>query len=333
MSARQYFLKRVIFMITTIFAVIIVNFFLFRVMPASPVDILISPLQGGGEKMGPEIREALMHELGLDRPLYVQFLIYLKDVATLNLGRSFITPRPVINIISERLVNTLVLMVTGNTLSIFMAVSLGVIAAWRRGTKTDLGSLISALTLSSMPMFWVGGIILLVFAVRLDLFPMFGTARIGYSHPNPVSYLIDYVHHLTLPMITMALVSFGGLFLIMRNSLLDVFSEDYVLTARAIGLPERVIIFKNSLRNAMLPLITIIAIRLGFMFSGSLLTETVFSWPGLGLTIYQAVNARDYPILQGTFLVITILVVFMNFIAEIVYGYVDPRVRSGGTGN
>jgi peptide/nickel transport system permease protein len=143
------------------------------------------------------------------------------------------------------------------------------------------------------------------------------------------AYLSDYLRHLFLPMITMTLVSFGGLLLIVRSALLDVFSEDYILTARAIGLKDRTIIFKNALNNAMLPLITIIAINLGFMIGGSLLTETVFSWPGLGLTIYEAVMYRDYPVLQGTFLIITIIVVIANFLAEIVYGYADPRVRSG----
>lgn len=331
MSSREYFLRRSVIFLVTIFAVIVINFFLFRVMPSNPVDILISPLQGQ-EKMGPEVREALMRDLGLDKPLYIQFFVYLKNVFTLNFGYSFVSPRPVAKIIRERLVNTLVLMLSGNVLSIFMAVTLGVIAAWKHNSNVDIASLISALTLSSMPMFWVGGIILLVFSVRLDLFPMFGTVRIGYSHPNLLSFLSDYLHHLTLPMITMALVSYGGLFLIMRNALLDVFSEDYILTAKAVGLSERIIIFKNALRNAMLPLITILAIRLGFMISGSLLTETVFAWPGLGYTIYQAVEYRDYPVLQGTFLIITILVVLSNFLAEIIYGYADPRVRTGANG-
>lgn len=331
MSSREYFLRRSVIFLVTIFAVIVINFFLFRVMPSNPVDILISPLQGQ-EKMGPEVREALMRDLGLDKPLYIQFFVYLKNVFTLNFGYSFVSPRPVAKIIRERLVNTLVLMLSGNVLSIFMAVTLGVIAAWKHNSNVDIASLISALTLSSMPMFWVGGIILLIFSVRLDLFPMFGTVRIGYSHPNLLSFLSDYLHHLTLPMITMALVSYGGLFLIMRNALLDVFSEDYILTAKAVGLSERIIIFKNALRNAMLPLITILAIRLGFMISGSLLTETVFAWPGLGYTIYQAVEYRDYPVLQGTFLIITILVVLSNFLAEIIYGYADPRVRTGANG-
>jgi peptide/nickel transport system permease protein len=160
---------------------------------------------------------------------------------------------------------------------------------------------------------------------------MYGTTMIGAVYSNIFEYIIDYARHLFLPMFATAIVTYGGLFLIMRSSLLDVFQEDYMLTARAIGLSNRTIIFKNALSNAMLPLITIIAIRTGFMISGALLTETLFSWPGLGWTIYNAVNQRDYPILQGAFLVITILVVISNLIAEIIYGFADPRVRSSAT--
>lgn len=327
MGAKEYFLRRLGVTITIIFAVIVINFYLFRIMPANPVDIMLSP-EMGEEQMPIDIREALEESLGLDKPLWIQFLNYLRDILTLNFGYSFRSPQPVLQLIARRLPNTLVLMLTGNILSILLSISLGVLAAWKRGTRTDVAAIFLALTFTSMPMFWVGGIILLVFAVKLDLFPLFGTVTIAKIHPNMFSYMADYLRHLFLPTITMALVGFGGLFLIMRNSMLDVFSEDYILTAKAIGLRDRVIIFKNALSNAMLPLITIIAIRLGFMISGSLLTETVFSWPGLGLTIYQAIQARDYPVMQAAFLIITVLVVLSNFVAEIIYGIVDPRVRS-----
>ena len=330
MGTREYVIKRAAICVTTIFTIIVVNFFLFRVMPANPVDMMINPLLGR-EAARPEIREALIRSLGLDKPLWIQFIVYLREILSGKFGVSFAAHRPVLEMIAGRFVNTLVLMVTGNILSILLAVMLGVVAAWKRGGLADISSLISALTLSSMPMFWVGGIIILIFSVHLDWFPMFGTTTLGMSHPNTLSYIYDYLNHLFLPMITMTLVSFGGLFLIMRNALLDVFSEDYILTARAAGLNNRTIIFNNALRNAMLPLVTIVAIRLGFMIGGSLLTETVFSWPGLGLTIYQAVNARDYPLLQGAFLIITTLVVLSNFVAEMIYGYIDPRIRSGIT--
>jgi len=328
MGMRDFITKRAVSCIITIFAVIMINFFLFRVMPANPVDIMVSPLMGQ-ERLSEEVREQLIHSLGLDRPLWMQFIIYLRDVATGNFGYSFMTPRPVLKIIAERLPNTIVLMFAGNLIAILIAVALGVVAAWKRGSNIDVSSLIVALTFSSMPMFWVGGIIIIIFSVQLNLFPMFGTGTIGINYPNVLAYIADYLHHLFLPMITMGLVSFGGLFLIMRGALLDVFTEDYILTANAIGLPNRTIIFKNALKNAMLPLITIVGIRLGFMVGGSLLTETVFSWPGIGLTIFRAVNQRDYPVLQGAFLIITILVVLANFVADIIYGSVDPRVRVG----
>lgn len=328
MGMRDYILRRAFSCIITIFAVITINFFLFRVMPANPVDILVSPLQGM-ERLSQSVREQMIKDLGLDKPLWEQYIFYLKDMLTGNFGKSFIVPRNVLDIIGERFVNTMVLMFTGNVVSIFLAIVLGVIAAWKRGGKFDISSMISALTLSSMPMFWVGGIILLIFSVRLDWFPLFGTVSIGARHANFFEYIADYGHHLILPAITTALINFGGLFLIMRSSLLDVFTEDYIQTSRAIGIQNRTIIFKNAMRNAMLPLITIVAIRLGFMVSGAVLTETVFSWPGLGLTIYNSVNTRDYPVLQGIFLIITIIVVLTNFIADIIYGYADPRIRMG----
>jgi len=330
MGMRDFVLRRAGVCIVTIFAVITVNFFLFRVMPASPVDMLVSPLLGEGVG-GTETKEELIRSLGLDKPLWMQFVIYIQNVFTGNFGYSFITPRPVIGIISDGLLNTMVLMLAGNMLAILMAIVLGVLAAWKRGSRTDVMSLTLALTLSSMPMFWVGGIILMILSVRLGMFPLFGTTTIGLSHPNVLSYMVDYLHHLFLPMVTMGLVSFGGLFLITRSALVDVFSEDYIITAKAVGMSNRTTIFRNALRNAMLPLITMIAVRLGFMIGGSVLTETVFSWPGLGWIIYNAVNMRDYPILQGAFMIITIVVVLANFAADIIYGYLDPRVRVGAS--
>jgi peptide/nickel transport system permease protein len=298
-------------------------------MPANPVDIMVSPLASKDFMLNPEAKEKLLHELGLDQPLWVQFIRYITDLVTLNFGNSFINNQPVMEILGERTMNTVILMLAGNLVAIFLAVTIGVVSAWKRGETTDIASLISALTLSSMPMFWVGGIMLLIFSIRLDWFPLFGTVSIGVTYSGALEYILDYLHHLFLPAITMGLVGYGGLYLIMRSSLLDVFTEDYILTARAIGLSDSTIIFNNALKNAMLPLVTIIAIRLGYMFSGSLLTETVFSWPGLGLTIYNAVNSRDYPVLQAVFLVITIIVIMANFIADIIYGYIDPRVQVG----
>jgi peptide/nickel transport system permease protein len=178
-----------------------------------------------------------------------------------------------------------------------------------------------------MPTFWLGGLMLLYFGVQLNWFPVSGVTSPWIEHPDIFSYIADVAHHLFLPMMCLGLGTFGGIFLIMRNTLLDVFSQDYILTARAAGLSNRTILFKNALNNAMLPMITIIAIRFGFMVGGAILTETIFSWPGIGLRIYEAVLQHDYPVLQGAFLIITIFVVLANLIADITYQYMDPRVR------
>lgn len=330
---REYIIKRLIYTIITIFLVITLNFFLFRVMPSNPVDIMLNPSMGDIEGLPFDVREAVLHELGLDKPFSEQFVDYLYNMLTGNFGYSFKHPRPVLQIIFSRMFNTITLMLTANILSIFLSVVFGVLAAWRHGTKIDIFLLIFSLTLSSLPIFWVGGILLLIFSVKLNLFPMVGTVSIGMEYSNYFAYIADYVHHLILPTITMALLNFGGLFLILRSSMIDVFSEDYMLTAKAIGLSDRTIIFKNALKNALLPLITIVGIRLGFMIGGALMTETIFSWPGLGWTTYQAVAYRDYPVLQGVFLIITILVVLSNFVADIIYGYIDPRIRVGEAKN
>ena len=321
MGIRDFVGKRIVESFVTIFIVVALNFYLFRVMPGNPIDVMFNPA------ISPEAKVIMMHELGLDKPLPTQFIIYLKNLCKGNLGYSFLEHSSVMDAILRRLPNTVLLMLFSNILAILLGVVLGVIASWKRGTSIDISSLIMALTLTSMPMFWLGGMMLLIFSVRFHMFPIFGIITPGVSYPNFLAYIADIGHHLFLPMISLGLGSFGGLFLVMRNTMLDAFTEDYTLTAKAIGLRNRTIIFKNVLRNALLPVITIISLRLGFMAGGAVLTETVFSWPGVGLLIYNAVNARDYQILQGAFLVITMLVVLANFVADIVYGYADPRVR------
>jgi peptide/nickel transport system permease protein len=229
--------------------------------------------------------------------------------------------------ILERLPSTILLMLSSNIIAILLGIVLGVLAAWKRGTKVDISSIIVSLTLYSMPMFWLGGLMIILFSVRLRMFPIFGMVTPGASYANIWEYLADVGSHLFLPMMSFGIGTFGGLFLIMRNTMIDAFTEDYTLTAKAIGLDNRTIIFKNVMRNAMLPVITIISLRLGFMVGGAILTETVFSWPGIGLLTYRAVMAHDYQMLQGVFLVITVLVVLANLMADIIYGYADPRVR------
>lgn len=321
MGMREFLAKRIIQSLLMIFIVITLNFYLFRIMPGDPVDIMFNPV------IGPEAKAIMMREMGLDKPLSTQYIIYLKNLLQGKLGYSFLEHNLVWDAILERLPSTILLMFSSNIIAILLGIVLGVLAAWKRGTKVDISSIIVSLTLYSMPMFWLGGLMIILFSVRLRMFPIFGMVTPGASYANIWEYLADVGSHLFLPMMSFGIGTFGGLFLIMRNTMIDAFTEDYTLTAKAIGLDNRTIIFKNVMRNAMLPVITIISLRLGFMVGGAILTETVFSWPGIGLLTYRAVMAHDYQMLQGVFLVITVLVVLANLMADIIYGYADPRVR------
>jgi len=321
MGMRDFFAKRLLQSVLMIFIVITLNFYLFRIMPGDPVDIMFNPA------IGPEAKEMMMREMGLDKPITVQYIIYLKNLFKGNLGYSFLEHKSVMRAIMERLPSTVLLMLSSNILAIFLGIILGVVAAWKRGTTLDISSIVAALTLYSMPMFWLGGIMIIIFSVRLNMFPIFGIVTPGATYANVWEYIGDVGRHLFLPMLSFGIGTFGGLFLVMRNTMIDAFTEDYTLTAKAIGLGNRTLIFKNVMRNALLPVITIVSLRLGFMVGGAILTETVFSWPGIGLLTYRAVMAHDYQMLQGVFLIITILVVLANLAADIIYGYADPRVR------
>jgi peptide/nickel transport system permease protein len=321
MGVGQVAIKRGINAIFLICLVTIINFFLFRVMPGDPIAMMTSP------SITAEVRAILLQKFGLDKPLHIQFIKYIEQLLQGNLGMSFVYQRPVVDLIAERLPNTVLLLLSSYIITVILSIVLGLVAAWKRGGKIDISLIIFSLWMHSMPIFWLGGLLLLFFSIQLNIFPVIGISTPWLEHENTLSYIADVAYHLFLPMMTLGIGNIGGMFLITRNSLLDVFSEDYIVTAKAIGLSSRTILFRNVLRNAMLPLATVILMRLGFIIGGAVTTETVFSWPGVGLLIYRAVMHEDYPLLQGAFLIITISAVFANYVAEIVYGYLDPRVR------
>lgn len=321
MGVGQVAIKRGINAIFLICLVTIINFFLFRVMPGDPIAMMTSP------SITAEVRAILLQKFGLDKPLHIQFIKYIEQLLQGNLGMSFVYQRPVVDLIAERLPNTVLLLLSSYIITVILSIVLGLVAAWKRGGKIDISLIIFSLWMHSMPIFWLGGLLLLFFSIQLNIFPVIGISTPWLEHENALSYIADVAYHLFLPMMTLGIGNIGGMFLITRNSLLDVFSEDYIVTAKAIGLSSRTILFRNVLRNAMLPLVTVILMRLGFIIGGAVTTETVFSWPGVGLLIYRAVMHEDYPLLQGAFLIITISAVLANYVAEIVYGYLDPRVR------
>ena len=235
---------------------------------------------------------------------------------------------PVIQVIGERLFPTLLLVGVSTLVAIIVGVFLGIIAAARQGKKIDISSLAFRSFTYSMPTFWLGIMLVIFFSVTLNLFPTSGMVTAGMVFNHSFEKALDILMHLFLPTLTLSLVLIGQFVLIMRNSLLEVLTEDYITTAKAKGFSEKLIIKRHALPNAMLPMVTIIAINLGFMIAGAIQIETVFSWPGLGRLMYEALNNRDYPLLQGIFLIVSVCVVLANFMADIIYGYLDPRIKS-----
>ncbi|RLG47945.1 MAG: ABC transporter permease [Thermoproteota archaeon] len=323
---REYLLKRAASTLVTFALIVVLNFFIFRIMPGDPARAVI-----GDVRMKPEMREILIKKFGLDQPIWTQFALYLVNLAKGDLGYSFQYPgTPVLDLIlGRRMVNTFLLMGTSIGVSLVIGIVLGTVAAWRRGSKLDVGILTFSLVTYSIPTFWMGIMIILILGFYGGAIPLGGTITPGVEYSSWIDYWSDYLHHMVGPTITLVLSFLGYYFLIMRNSLLDVFTEDYMLTARAKGLRDRTILFRHALRNAMLPMISVIALEVVYLFSGATATETVFSWHGLGLLIYESVLRADLPVLQGLFLFISISVLIANFLADVTYAIVDPRIRYG----
>ncbi|MFU8795388.1 MAG: ABC transporter permease, partial [Dethiobacteria bacterium] len=272
--------------------------------------------------------ERVRDQFGLNESRLVQFWIYLRDLFSGDLGTSFNYRQPVLDIVMERVPATVLLIGTATVLSIIIGVLLGVIFAWKRGTRIDIIGLSFSLILYSMPTFWVAIIMVMIFAVYWQIFPLGGMGMPGAFYSSYWVELASQLRYMFLPTITFALILIGEYVLIMRSSLLEVMREDYMLTARAKGVTNRNMLFRHAMPNAMLPVVTLIAINLGFIVGGAIQIETVFSWPGLGRLMYSALTNRDYPVLQGLFLFITIAVIGANFCADLLYRYLDPRVKS-----
>ena len=324
LGLRDFLLRRVINSIVLVFGAITFNFFVFRFMPGNPVGIVISGTIAANQQ---QLANALMALWGLDQPLPVQFVRYLGNMLTFQFGNSFSEGyRPVIEAIAARLPNTLLLMGTAAIMTIVLGLITGVSAAAKRGGKFDMGMVTAALTFYSVPTFWLGMMLILFFGYYIPIFPMHGTVS-APAPEDPLAYALNVGWHLVLPATTLTLVDYGGYMLVMRNNLIDVLTEDYIVTARAKGADERSVLYKHALRNAILPLVTMIALTFGFLLSGATLTETVFNWYGLGRLIFESVLAKNYPVLQAIFYILALTVIIANFIADILYGFLDPRVR------
>jgi peptide/nickel transport system permease protein len=331
MSRSRLLVRKLIWALVTVFVVVTFNFFLFRVLPGDPAKAGVKDPRITVQQI-----EALQVRFGLDKPVFLnleggpwydsQYFRYLGALAHGDLGMSYSHKnRSVAGLLGRSIINTVWLVLPAQILAILVGVALGLLAAWKRGTKVDVSALTFGLFTWSLPTFFLG-IVLLFLGSRYLGFPIGGRATVGGASLSVWGQMGDVVSHLFLPTLTFTLVLLGEYLLIMRSSVVEVFSEDYILTAKAKGLSTMEIIRRHGLRNAMLPIVTLIALNLGFTVSGAIQVETVFSWPGLGKLTVDAVSQRDYPLLQGAFLLLAVSVIIANLIAELIYLRLDPRV-------
>ena len=313
---------KVLAALATLVFVVCFNFFLFRVVESDPVANLYR-----GKQLTTEQRLELRSEFGLDGSKGEQFLRYLQQTAQLNFGRSYSTNRPVSEDIWERAWPTIALVGVSTVLSAFFGVFIGIVAAWRRRSRADYGWTGFTMATYSMPDFWLGMLLLVTFAVTLGWFPVGGITDTS-SDATGVAKLVDQAHHMFLPALTLTLAYLGEYALVMRSSLLETMREDYLTLARAKGLRDVVVRNHHAVPNALLPVVTLISINFGFVLSGAIAVEAIFSWPGLGLLSYEALRGPDLPMLQGLFLCFSAAVIFFNLVADLLYGYLDPRVRT-----
>jgi len=316
-------MRKSVYLVITLWAILSFNFFLFRIMPGDPAKGLIK--KGLSEEMIFIIRE----KFHLNDPLYEQYGYYLYDTLRLDFGISatYAPGSPINDFLGPRLFNTVILLGLGTILAIYLGILLGRFAAWRRGKPADAIGMTFALTFYSMPTFLFALFLLYVFGGMFEWFPLSSATSDNYRFMSLFEKIGDRAYHLVLPLIAFTLEIMAEFALIMRNSLTDVLTEDYITTARAKGLTNRQILSNHAMRNAMLPVVTVMAISVGWMLGGTIMVEMVFSYEGLGKLTWDAVVARDMPLLQALFLLMAIAVLVANLIADIIYTYLDPRVK------
>jgi peptide/nickel transport system permease protein len=324
MGLKRFVFRRLVEIAVIFFLIMTVLFVLFRLAPGDPVSRMVDP------SMTPEDARLLMESMGLDQPLWTQYLYYLKNVATGNMGISFHYGEPVSRILINRLPNTIMLFTTSIILSALLGVYLGKIAAWRRGERTDTLLTILALFFHTLFLPWLALIMIWFFAYRVGWFPMTGMVSPEvWIDPGAgaLSKALDVLHHMALPLMTLVLIHYGSYLLVMRSSMLDTLKEDYIITARAKGLDEKTIRDHHAAPNAALPVVTGVGLSLAFSINGGALTETVFTWPGIGRELVFSVSHSDYPLAQAAFLLIAIVVLVANLVVDVLYAYLDPRIR------
>ena len=325
-TLKVYVLKRLLQSIPLILFAMAINFVIIHAAPGDPITYLY----GASADVSPEQMNKLREELGLNRPLSVQFLFYLRQLVKGDLGFSVINRRPVLDLILERIPATLVLMTAAFIFSVVVGGLWGVLSAVKARTQIDYWVTIASLFGYSMPTFWLGLILIMVFSLHLGWFPTMGMLTLGAQRTG-WSGVVDVVHHLVLPTITLGTFYLAIYARLIRASMLEILGQEFITTAWSKGLSARTVHYKHALRNALLPVITIAGLQLGFMFTGAVLTETIFAWPGMGGLTYQAILQRDYALLMGLFLMVSVCVILMNLFTDLLYSVVDPRIRYGAS--
>jgi len=319
-DVQRYILRRILVCIPLLFSITIAIFILINLAPGDPVDAMIDPVER--VQMSPEGILALKRHYGLDKPVPVRYLIWLRELGRGNLGYSFFTGRPVSELLSARVPQTLRLAAIALVLQFSIGALLGVVSALRPYSWLDYGLTVLAFLGISIPNFFLAMAAIFVFAVKLGWLPSYGTHTLG----QPLS-IWDQVRHFILPATILAAHGTGSVLRYMRASMLEVMHQDYLTTARSKGLTERVVVFRHALRNALLPIITLLGLNLPFLFGGSIIIETMFAWPGIGRLAIEAINGRDYNVLMATSLMMAVIVMLSNLLADISYAVADPRIR------
>ena len=317
----RYISRRMLTGLLTVLFCLAFNCALIRLAPGDPIKIM-----AGIDNPNEEMIEALTEKYGLDKSIPEQFVVYLEQLIHFDLGYSYLNNRPVIEIIKQKIVPSLMLTLTAILCSVVIGTLLGVVAARKNGGLFDRIMCSVAYVFDSLPSFWLGLMMILIFASTLKLFPTSGMYNVRAQYTGG-AYVLDVLHHLALPVCTLILVQIPYYFRIARSSVIQVMADDFIITYRAAGMDERKIFFRYVLKNAIIPTVTVFGMSLAFMITGSTLVETVFAWPGIGRVLLDSIYQRDYPVLSGIYLLLSVSVAVMMILVDLVYAWIDPRIR------
>jgi peptide/nickel transport system permease protein len=324
MGTASFIMKKAVVMLVTFYVISTLIFLIPRLTPVDPKSLLAD-----NPRIPESIRQDLIASFGLNKPILDQYASFYANLFRGNLGYSFLYRDPVLTILLTRLPWTILLLGTSTAIFITLGIVIGVFQASRYGSKFDVATLVASLAASSFPFFWVGMIFIYLFAFVVPIFPTFGATSSGLVFADPLDLLKDICWHLALPVITIVIVNISRYSFYLRNIMVGVLSEDYIITAKAKGLSNNKVLFKHGLRNAMLPTMTMMAMDFGFILAGGIFVETVFSYPGVGSLAYEAILNADYPLMNGEFILLSVVILVANFTADALYSVLDPRIRKG----